>query len=66
MMELHVLLKKIKYYFYKVEENEYDNDTDQLSELYKGELEASGVSSLKVKMPALESGLNVMNIREVM
>ena len=43
--------------FYKVEENEYDNDTDQLSELYKGELEASGVSSLKVKMPALESGL---------
>ena len=30
---------------------------DQLSELYKGELEASGVSSLKVKMPALESGL---------
>ena len=31
--------------FYKVEENEYDNDTDQLSELYKGE------------MPALESGL---------
>lgn len=23
--------------FYKVEENEYDNDTDQLSELYKGE-----------------------------
>ena len=43
--------------FYKVEENEYDNDTDQLSELYKGELEASEVSSLKVKMPALESGL---------
>ena len=31
--------------FYKVEENEYDNDTDQLSELYKGELEASEVSS---------------------
>ena len=43
--------------FYKVEENEYDNDTDQLSELYKGELEASEVSSLKVKRPALESGL---------
>ena len=36
---------------------EYDNDTDQLSELYKGELEASEVSSLKVKRPALESGL---------
>lgn len=31
-------------------------NTDQLSELYKGELEASEVSSLKVKMPALESG----------
>ena len=30
---------------------------DQLSELYKGELEASEVSSLKVKRPALESGL---------
>ena len=43
--------------FYKVEENEYDNDTDQLSELYKGELEASGVTSLRVKRPALESGL---------
>ena len=42
---------------YKVEKNEYDNDTTQLSELYKGELESSGVSSLEVKTPALESGL---------
>lgn len=39
--------------FYKVEENEYDNDTDQLSELYKGELEASGVSSCS-KVTVLE------------
>ena len=52
--------------FYKVEENEYDNDTDQLSELYKGELEASEVSSLKVKRPALESGLrqSIKNYRQ--
>ena len=48
--------------FYKVEENEYDNDTDQLSELYKGELEASEVSSLKVKRPALETGLKFIHL----
>jgi len=50
-------IKENQVLFYKVEENEFDNDTNQLSELYKGELEALGVSSLKVKRPALESGL---------
>ena len=50
-------VKENQVLFYKVEKNEYDNDTTQLSELYKGELESSGVSSLEVKTPALESGL---------
>lgn len=50
-------VKENQVLFYKVEKNEYDNDTTQLSELYKGELEFSGVSSLEVKTPALESGL---------
>ena len=52
--------------FYKVEENEYDNDTDQLSELYKGELEASEVTLFipSVFMPAIESELAVGEIEK--
>lgn len=50
-------VKKNQVLFYKVYNNEFDNDTSQLSELYKGELEESGVTSLEVKTPALDSGL---------
>lgn len=52
-----IFKKENQVLFYKVEDDAFDNETNQKVELYKGELEVVGAKVNEVKEPALESGL---------
>ena len=45
-------------FYYTVERSNYDNEPQDMKELYYGELEQMNASSIKVKPPVLDSGLS--------
>lgn len=49
--------------YFKVIDEATDNVVEDKSELYTGELEEGGASSIEVSKPALESGLSVFEYR---